>query len=439
MKHKTSVILLFATIVFTSRAQEKISLENVISAALEKNYDVLLSKNNSSTASIDNQNAFGAFLPQLNAVGTATGNNPYQILQFNDATRNREGATKQNSVSGVLSMNWILFDGTKMFATKARIAAIASQGELLVKEQMVNTISSVIIDYYNIVRQKQQLNATRELMAVSEERVKLADRKLSVGIGAKPELLQAKVDLNAQRTQVIQQETAISVLKEQLNTQTGMSLPINYDVADTIMINLNLGLTEISENIEQSNFSLLSAKWNIIIAEKSLHERRAALSPTLSVIANYGYTKTNNTILLNPFGTILFQSSGLTNYGANLTVPIFNNLNNRRLIQQGKVTVDRQRLLFDQQKLTINMSVKNAFTNYENAKKVLLIQEENILLAKENVYIALESFKRGVSTFIELRTAQQSLSDAFNQLIAARYNAKTSETELLRLKGTLLQ
>jgi outer membrane protein len=439
MKRKVPVVLLFAIIVLTSQAQEKVTLETVISAALEKNYDVLLSKNNASTTSIDNNNAFGAFLPQFNATGTASGNNPNQVLQFKDATRNQEGATKQNSASAVLTMNWVLFDGTKMFATKARVAAIASQGELLVKDQMVNTISSIIVNYYNVVRQKQQLNATRELMAVNEERVKLADRKLSVGIGAKPELLQAKVDLNAQRTQVLQQETAISILKEQLNTQTGMSLPAGYDVSDSIMIDLNLKLEDISENIEQTNFTLLSSKWNMIIAEKTLRERRAGIFPTLSVNANYGYTKTNNTILLNPFGTILFQSSGLTNYGATLSVPLFNSLNNRRLIQQGKMGVDRQQLLFDQQKLTVNMNIKNAFTNYENAKKVLLVEEENILLAKENVHIALESFKRGVSTFIELRTAQQSLADAYNRLIAARYNAKTSETELLRLKGTLLK
>ncbi len=49
------------------------------------------------------------------------------------------------------------------------------QGELFVKEQMVNTIAQVITNYHNIVRQKQQLKAIREQMGVSEERVKLAE------------------------------------------------------------------------------------------------------------------------------------------------------------------------------------------------------------------------------------------------------------------------
>src|SRR5690606_3454388 len=100
---------------------------------------------------------------------------------------------------------------------------------------------------------------------------------------------------------------------------------------------------------------------------------------------------------------------------------------------------DRQQLLFEQQRNTTNVALKNAFTNYENAKAILLIEEETIGLARENVFIALESFKRGVNTFIELRTAQQSLAEAYNRLISARYNAKVAETELLRLNGSLLK
>ncbi len=108
-------------------------------------------------------------------------------------------------------------------------------------------------------------------------------------------------------------------------------------------------------------------------------------------------------------------------------------------MQQARITTDRQQLLYDQQKQQIDVNVRNAFVNYENVKKILLLEEENILLAKENVSIALESFKRGIATFIELRTAQQSLADGYNRLIAARYNAKIAETELLRLNGSLLK
>lgn len=435
----SGVIFFIGSLIFTFQvsAQQKITLDEVIAAVLEKNYDIQLAHNNAQATSVDDRFAFGAFLPQVNATGSMLWSTPDQNLKFKDPSRNVSGSTKSDNTSGSVLLNWTLFDGTKMFATRMRVAAIARQGEILVKDQMVNTISSVIVNYYNVVRQKQQLNAIKELMAVNEERVKLADRKLSVGVGGKPELLQAKVDLNAQKTQVLQQETAIAVLKEQLNVLTGMSLPVPYDVSDSIGINLDLKLEDLSEDIESNNFSLQASKLNLVIANKTLHERKAAFLPTISVNGAYNYSKTNNTILLNPFGTIFSQTNGF-NYGLTVALPVLNGLNNHRLTEQARIGASRQQLLFEQQKLGINVGIRNAFTTYENAKAILLVEEENILLARENVKIALESFKRGISTFIELRTAQQSLSDAYNRLIAARYNAKTSETELLRLRGALL-
>ena len=69
----------------------------------------------------------------------------------------------------------------------------------------------------------------------------------------------------------------------------------------------------------------------------------------------------------------------------------------------------------------------------------MALEEENILLAKENVSIVLETYRLGAATFIQLREAQKSLEDAYNRLIAARYNTKLAETELLRLKGDLVK
>ena len=77
--------------------------------------------------------------------------------------------------------------------------------------------------------------------------------------------------------------------------------------------------------------------------------------------------------------------------------------------------------------------------NYELYKKLLTLEEENILLAKENVNIALERFKQGISTNLELREAQISLEQGYDRLIAARYNTKVAETELLKLHGNIIR
>jgi outer membrane protein TolC len=67
------------------------------------------------------------------------------------------------------------------------------------------------------------------------------------------------------------------------------------------------------------------------------------------------------------------------------------------------------------------------------------LEEENLDLARENAFVALERFRQGVSTTIEVKEAQQSLEDAYNRLINARYNIKLAETQLLRLNGDLIK
>jgi outer membrane protein len=417
---------------------QQVTLEQVVSMAVERNYDVLLARTDAKAARTDKNYAWGAFLPQINATASTVWNDNNQELRFQDASRNNSGKAESNNTTASVQLNWTLFDGTRMFATRERISAIDEQGELLVKNQMVNTVASAIVSYYDIVRQKQQLKAIREQMSVSEERVKLAQRKLEVGTGIKPELLQARVDYNEQRAQVIQQESTIAQLKEQLNALVGSQLPASYDVADTIIIDLNLELEEARQNVENTSFALRAQRENIRISTLTLRERRAEYLPFLSFNAAYNYNETENTRLINPFGALYSQQQGL-NYGFTVNFPILTGLNTRRLTQQAKIFTDRQMLLFGQLKLNIDVSLKNAFTNYENARRVLLVEEETIGLAKENVYIALEGFKRGVTTFIELRTAQQSLADAYNRLIAARYNTKVAETQFLQLSGKLIR
>ena len=429
-------IVFLITLPFLACGQT-VSVEEVIQIALQKNYDVRLSQNQSASASTDSRYAIGVFLPNINGTGGYTKNSvDSRNVTFSDVELIRTGAQSTN-MNGAVRMEWTLFDGTRMFATSKRLAELDALGKMNVRNQMVNTTAGVLVNYYGIVRQKQQLKAIQEQTSVSEERVKLAERKLQVGTGGKPELLQAKVDLNAFRTSALQQETVIRQLKDQLNALLGMGLPEDFEITDSIPINLNLTLAEIANNIESSNTALIAARQNISVAERSLKENRAVRSPIINLTSAYNFNQIENELVTSPIAQKFISNRGY-NYGLSVTVPLLNGLSTSRLISQSKINLDRQQLLYDQQQTIVMAGIRVAFASYENALKTLIIEEDNILLAKENVNIALEGFRRGITTFIELRTAQISLADAYNRLIASRFNAKISETELLRLQGSLL-
>jgi len=435
---KKNILLVFLLSAVTGTAQTSLSLEEAIATALKNNYDIQLSKNDSMVAALDYSFRNAVFYPRLNGTLGTTWNNNDQKQTLADGSKREQNNIKSNNINAALNLNWTLFDGLKMFATRDKAAELIKLGELGIKNQVINTVATVINTYYNIVRQKQQLKAIEEQMSISQTRVNLAERRLDIGVGTKPDVLQSKVDLNAQKAAQLEQQTLISQLREQLNQVMNVKEQANYEVADSIPLNTQLALGDIQNGIEASNPTLLISKKNLDIAGITLKERKAEKLPTVAFNSVYNFTRTNNQTVINPFSPLFNQSKGL-NYGVTASIPILNNLTNKRQIQQAKLDIQYQQLIFNNQQSQLNLAVINAFKEYEQQKKALALEEENILLAKENVYIALEVYRLGASTIIQLREAQKSLEDAYNRLIAARYNTKLSETELLRLKGDLVK
>jgi len=427
-----------------TKAQQILTLDDAMSAALKNNYDILMSRNDSISYALNRYYSFGAFLPQLNGLAGTTWNTNNQELKFvsrdasgKDSIVQRNGV-KSSNINYSVNLSWTLFDGMKMFATREKLYELERLGALEVKTQMVNSIAAVIKNYFNIVRQKQQLKAIEEQMSIDEERVKLADKKLSVGLGSKPELLQAKVDWNAQKAAQLTQQTLIAQLRDQLNQLIGFKTGSVYDVSDSIPLNTTLQFGAFAQQFEQTNPSLLYAQKNIDIAKLAVKEQKAGLLPTVSFNSAYNFSRTNNSLAVNLFQPFFNRNKGF-NYGFGLNVPILNGFNQRRLIRQAQITEHYQELNYLNLRSQVDVGLTNAFKDYELQKQLLDLENDNIALAKENVAIALERFKQGVSTYLELREAQKSLEDAYNRLIAARYNTKVAETELLRLKGDILR
>ena len=419
-------------------AQEILTPEEAVATALQNNYEIRLSRNDSIVSSIDYSYSNAAFLPRLNSNTGLIFNNNNQKQKLADGTDRKANGVKSRNVNAQIALNWVLFDGFKMFATRDKLREFLLLGDLVIKNQIIDVVSDVLKTYYNIVRQKQLRKAVEEQMQLNRERLKLAEVKLEVGLGIKPDVLQAKLDLNAQTSTQLKQETLITQLKGDLNRLMAVDKGVNYEVYDSIPIDTTLSLVDIKANIIETSPQLLLTKKNIDIANITLKERRAERLPTVSFNSAYNFSQTNNNTVINNFSPLYNLNRGF-NYGLTTAIPIFNNYITKRNIKQAQADIDFRKLTLENQTSLLVTNVENTFRTYELQKRQLALEESNIFLAKENVFIAYERYKQAVTTFIELREAQKSLADAYDRLIAARYDTKVAETELLRLKGDLVR
>lgn len=440
MRLKKVIFIAFSCISIQSLAQTRpLSLNEAIAVSLQNNYDIQLTRNDSLLAALDYAYANYSLLPRLSANGGILYNNNNQRQVLADGQERKRSGIRSNNVNASLNLDWTLFDGFRMFIARDRLSQLVELGELQIKNQVITTVAEVMRIYYDIIRQEQQLRAIEEQMQLSQERVQLAQYKFDIGTGAKPDVLQGQIDLNAQKSAHLTQQTIINKLKEQLNQLLVLPVGNDFVLADTtISFNPNLTLEAISSSVPATNPELQIARKNLEIAGLDLRLRRAERFPVIEFNSAYNFSRSNNNSVINQFQPLFNQNRGF-NYGFTATVPIFNGFNNRRLIKAAELSIQSQQLLYERSLSLINTSISNAYRDYDLYKRTLALEEENILLVRENLFIARERYRLGISTFLEMREAQQSLADAMNRLIQARYSTKVAEIELLRLRGDLVR
>jgi outer membrane protein TolC len=343
-------------------------------------------------------------------------NNNAQNVTLADGTKRNRNGIKSSNFNANIGLNWTVFDGFKMFATRAKAEEYVRLGTLLIKAQVNNTVADVINNYYNIVRQKQLLKTIEEQMSINEDRYKLAKYRLDIGVGVKPDVLQAQIDLNAQKAARLNQLTLIEQLKQDLNRLMNVIPDTQYEVSDTIPIQMNLTLGEIQSNLEATNTELRVARQNIDLAALTVKERKAERFPTVGFTTAYNFTRTENNSVVNPTQPLFNQNRGL-NYGITASIPILNGFDTRRQIKQAQLSVNYQQLIYDNQKSLITTGLFNAFKTFELQRQSLALEESNLELVKENLFIARERYRLAATTYLELSVALRSFQEAYDRLI----------------------
>ena len=78
------------------------------------------------------------------------------------------------------------------------------------------------------------------------------------------------------------------------------------------------------------------------------------------------------------------------------------------------------------------------YSAYENNLRLVKMEEQNLEVARENLGIALERYKLGSLSGLELREVQKSLLDAEQRLISVQYQTKLAEISLLQISGKIM-
>ncbi len=410
------------------------TLEDAVKIALSNNFSINIARNESKIA--DNNASIGnaGFLPSLDASGTYLKSSNDTKQEYVDGRIiNSNGAQSTNITAG-LNLNWTIFDGLEMFANIDMLKELNKIGQENFKSEVENNIADITDVYFNLIREKQVLDVLNETIVISEERVRIAESKKDVGSGSKFDLRQAQVDLNEDRSNLLKEELTYEQLKVSLNQLLGRDVSSDFNVGDTINIDMNLNLDQLKSLTLSQSTALEIARKNLTLSDINLRLSRAELYPVISLNGGYNYTNSESEA-----GFIKSNRNYSLSYGVTASLNLFNGLNTRRKIENAEIGIENSKLNFDQVRTGIEANLLNTYKKYLNSLQLVKLENENLTIAKESVDIALERLKLGNITPLEFRETQRKLIDAKSRLVSAQFDAKSAETELLRISGQLIK
>lgn len=416
-----------------AQAQELLTVEEAVKIALENNYQIRIASNeleiDRTGVSIGN----AGMLPVVGA--TATTNNSLQNSSQTRADGNlvELDNARNNSLNYGVVMDWTIFDGFGMFARYDQLKELEKLGEAELKLTILTLASEVMITYYDLVQQQQQLSALDSTMVISEQRLELANNRFTIGKSSKLEVLNAQVDLNTDMTMLLRQEEGFVNTKIRLNQLMARDTKLDFRVIEEIPVDEELFLPELEMKAGTQNPTLQARLISRNIAQQELRQVKAGRYPTIAASTGYQFNESESSL-----GFTTSATSRGWNYGLSARLNIFDGFTQNQNEQIAKIRLENTEVQIEQQMQDIQSQLGTAYQTYLTNISLIDLERENEAIAKENLEITMEKFRIGTIPTIEFRTAQLNYINAIVRFSNAKFQAKLSEINLKEYAGNLL-
>lgn len=441
-KHKKIMkqVLFLLLILFNSLtyAENTINLKQLIEKGLEQNFRLRMVRNEQKITDNNATPGNAGYLPTVDlntTLGGTEGNNSQFPQDENSPVIRQSGVSNQNLSAGV-NLNWTVFDGFNIQAKYSGLKELQQIGELKTRINIETFVSDLTAEYYNFIQQCIRLKNLQSAVKLSKERLRIVEARYTIGNLSRLDLQQARVDFNTDSSKLIRQHEVLFASKVRINQLVGEET-VDKDIAvpdQKINFNALLNKETLWNNVLEKNIYLLTAAREKNLKVLDLQAARSTNYPYLRLNAGYGYTSN-----IYEYGTYKKQNNLGFNYGITLGFNLFDGFNRSRKQRNAQIEINNQELVIAELKLSLKSDFSNFWMAYLNNMELTNLEQENVSHASENYEIAIERYKLGDLSGIELREAQNSLLEAEERLVQAQYLTKLCEISLLEISGGIME
>ncbi|MCF8377951.1 MAG: TolC family protein [Bacteroidales bacterium] len=408
-------------------SQEKLlSLSDAIDYTLANNYGIVISSLEENSAGLNNTWGNAGRLPSVG----------FDLNSQNNIRYVDGSGTTNNNLIADLNVGWKIFDGFRVNITKEKLDLLEdlSQGQSAVVIE--NTIQNLMLAYYYVLLQEENLKVIEELLTLSKDRYDYELARYDMGNAISVNVLLAKNVWLNDKAACLKQEYAVKdayrtlnfIMAEKDNPQW---LLISDFAADTS----GYELSSLMEKMISSNYVLKNQYINQSLKEKERKLKESDLLPDFSISAGINNTlsrsevsgnNASNTNTYSPYGNLSFSYD------------IFTGGIRKTAVSVAKINAEISEVRTGEMIHSLQNEMLGLYDNHLLRMELLSLANENLETAELNLNISEQKYKNGSLTSFEYREIQLIHLNASLSRLVAIYDLIYSETEMTRLTGGFL-
>ncbi len=436
---KTRLVSLSLFFLFTASqlpGQKIYDVRECIKTGLDRNYSLLIIRNNEAIAKNNHTIGNAGYLPSLDLSGRHSGTLNDSRTNLGDTSGTFTNNIHNTTSSGSLGMGLTIFDGFSVSTTYRKLGELKKIGGLNTQLAIENLVADIVVAYNNYIQQVKLLENLEYAVSLSRERLRIDEDRYLLGSNSKLQVLQSRVYLNADSSRLSKQVETVHAAQIRLNELMAVEdLNGRFTASDTtIAVNQPLLFEKLYNETLAKNTSLLIASANKTISEYDYKLAKSRSYPYLTASSGYNYN-------FNTFSHSSFdnqQTNGLS-YGVTLGFNIFDGFNQRRSIRNSSIDIQSKELKYQEIEQGVKADLITIFSAYSNYLRLIELEKQNLSTATENLTIAMERYKLGSLSGIDLREVQKSLLDARESLLSVQYMTKLAEISLKLISGGIME
>ena len=417
-------------------AQERLSLDRAVSAALSGNPEVQASRAATAEAAERVLQARAGLLPRVNLVESwQWGNQPVFVFgsllaqrQFSDANFGLERLNHPDSISNyrtALSVEQVLFDGGRASAG-TRAATLGHAMAQSAGRQAANDLALATARAYGqVLLASTARRAAETAVTTADEDARTAAARRDAGVGAEADVLSLQVHLAQMRERALNAESDEVIARAELNRLMGVPLDLAFELDEPAAAEI---AEPAREALEQQELRLRpEAEQATLQRDVARTLERSANAAWLPEVALQGSYEWNG-------GTFGSRAPAWT-VGTQVRLNLFAGMGDRARQREAPHRVERAEAERARAEAAVRLDVRSAAARLSAARAREAVGSAMVIQARESQRMIRDPFEAGMAATSDVLRAANAVLDAETQRIGALVDVMIDQAALRRAVG----